>query len=249
MRKVHDSILAPSVVDARVIPNGVDLSLFRRGDRSTARSALNIPRTSWVLLFVANGPRRNIWKDYETMKLAVNLVADTAQTQHILFIGLGEEGPSERFGNVELRFVPYQQDVRQLVPYYQAADLYLHAARADTFPTTVLESLACGTPVVATAVGGIPEQVKGLSMKALNPEDELNRYDPDQATGALTATGDAAAMARWIQILLTDDPLRHRLGDNSAADPSARFDLTRQIDRYLEWYERILRVPRQRVAS
>jgi len=38
--------------------------------------------------------------------------------------------------------------------YYHAADIYIHATHIDTFPTTILESLACGKPVVATAVGG-----------------------------------------------------------------------------------------------
>ena len=51
-----------------------------------------------------------------------------------------------------------------VAPYYQAADVYLHAAKADNFPRAVLEALCCGTPVVATAVGGIPEQVKGLKI-------------------------------------------------------------------------------------
>jgi glycosyltransferase involved in cell wall biosynthesis len=80
----------------------------------------------------------------------------------LVFVALGEDAPAERIGAAEIRFVPYQKDPAVVARYYQAADIYIHSARADTFPNTVLEALACGTPVVATAVGGIPEQVKSL---------------------------------------------------------------------------------------
>jgi len=55
---------------------------------------------------------------------------------------------------VHIQFVPHTLDQRRVADYYRAADLYLHAARAETFPNTILEAMACGTPVIATAVGG-----------------------------------------------------------------------------------------------
>ena len=100
---------------------------------------------------------------------------------------LGEASPPERIGDVEIRFVPYLKDPRKVARYYQAADLYLHPARADTFPTTILEALACGIPVVATAVGGIPEQVM------------------EGQTGFLVPVGDARALARRVIDLLGDE--------------------------------------------
>ena len=67
-----------------------------------------------------------------------------------------------------------------------AADLYLHATKADSFPNAVLESLACATPVVATAVGGVPEQIK------------------DGQTGFLVPPNAPGALTRAIQTLLDD---------------------------------------------
>ena len=46
-----------------------------------------------------------------------------------------------------------------LTEYYQSAVVYLHAAKVDSFPATDIESFACGAPVVATAVGGLLEQI------------------------------------------------------------------------------------------
>src|SRR5207302_2872341 len=74
---------------------------------------------------------------------------------------------------------------------HDALPIYLHAARADTFPNTVLEALACATPVVATAVGGIPEQVKGLEVaEGQSQTAKLNRYSRSEATGILVPAGD-----------------------------------------------------------
>jgi glycosyltransferase involved in cell wall biosynthesis len=251
MRKVEQSMLAPAVIDAQVIPNGVDLSVFRPYDRRQARMALSLPPdpNTKILLFSANGIRRNRWKDYQTMQAAVALIAERLEGQEVLFITLGEDAPAERVGRAEVRFVPYQKDPGTVARYYQAADVYVHAARAESWGLTITEALACGTPVVATALGGIIEQVKGLEISAREfCGSELNRYRLDDATGILVATGDARGMAFGAERLLRDTPLRLRLGENARRDAVRRFDMQRHADDFLEWYQEILKawVARQR---
>ena len=238
MQKVEESILAPAIVEARVIPNGVDLSVFCPAEKSDAREALGIPLGAKVLLFTANGIRRNIWKDYETMRGAVSRVAETTEGEKILFLALGENAPSELIGRATIQFVPYQKDQKVVSRYYQAADVYIHAARADTFPNTVLEALACGTPVVATAVGGIPEQIRAMEWEA-HPCG-FPSYRSKEATGLLTPPKHPEAMAKALWILLRDRELRAQLGENAARDAKGRFDLNMQVDAYLEWFEEIL---------
>ncbi len=246
MRKVEESILAPAVVEARVIPNGLDLSTFHPAEKWKARSALGLPQDTHVLLFTANGVRRNRWKDYQTMRTAIALLAQGVRQRDLLFLALGEDAPAERIGRAEVRFVPYENNAEAVARYYQAADLYLHAARADTFPNTVLEALACGTPVVATAVGGIPEQVKGFkSLVAGAQPIKLNRFDINEASGTLVPVGDADALAGAIELLMADEALRRRIGENAARDARKRFDLRRQVDQYLEWYGKILSSDKQ----
>jgi glycosyltransferase involved in cell wall biosynthesis len=138
-----------------------------------------------------------------------------------------------------VRFVPFQRDFHVVAQYYQAADLYLHAAHADTFPNTVLEALACGTPVVATAVGGIPEQVKGLDA-AGGPLAALNCRSVGEATGILVPARDAQGMAHGCLRLLDDPALHRRLSTNAVHEVRQRFDLQRQVDQYLEWYHHVL---------
>ena len=240
MAKVSRSMLAPAIVESRVIPNGVDLEIYHPADKQAARKALGIPCDAKVLLFTANGIRQNIWKDYQLLRKTLAALAGLFQEQ-ILFLALGETAPSEDFGTAKLQFIPYQENTRKVAEYYQAADVYVHAAKVDTFPNTVLEALACGTPVVATAVGGIPEQINGYRL----PEErgvaaELNIFGANEATGILTPPGDAGAMSRAISRLLTDVNLRWRLGANAGKDAAARFDLRRQAQDYLDWLAEIL---------
>lgn len=219
MARVQDSMLAPGVVAGRVIPNGVDLSLFKPGDRAAVRRELGIHLDAEVLLFTANGIRQNTWKDYRTLRKAV---ARLAEKRPVLFLALGESAPSERIGLGEIRFVPFEADARAVARYYQAADIYVHAAAADTFPTTVLEALACGIPVVATAVGGIPEQVR------------------DGESGFLVPQGDAEAIASALERLLGDLEVRSRMGEAASVDARERFDAENQVTQYLDWYREVL---------
>jgi len=222
MKKVENSILAPAIIEKRVIPNGVDLRTFRPADQQTVRQELGLPIGTPILMFAAYGVRHNRWKDFETLHQAVIRVAKRMAGQPLLFLAIGQESPSEQIGNAEIRFLPYEPDPVKMAKYYQAADLYIHAARADTFPTTVLEALACGRPVVASAVGGIPEQV-----------------DEGQ-TGFLIEAGDQQSMATRVEQLLRDTPRRTAMGRRAAEVARLRFDLESQVSAYLDWYESIL---------
>jgi glycosyltransferase involved in cell wall biosynthesis len=232
--RVEQSVLASGAKEIRTIPNGVDLETFRPTDMGEARRSVGLPADAHVLLFSAFGVRANIWKDYETMRQAAARVASRVGDKPLVFVALGEKGPPERFGRAEIRFVRFVRDEKAVAAYYQASDLYVHGARIDTFPNAVLEALACGTPVVASAVGGIPEQVVSLDATQDAP---LNK---NEATGVLVPPQDADAMAAAIERLLTNDPLRARLGQNAAADARARFDLNRQVDDFLCWYAELV---------
>lgn len=105
-------------------------------------------------------------------------------------------------------------------------DLYIHPTQIDTFPNTVLEALACGTPVVASAVGGITEQIM------------------EGRTGFLVPVGDARTMAERVLELLEDEELRLRMGREAAEDAARRFGLERMASEYLAFYREHLDIIR-----
>jgi glycosyltransferase involved in cell wall biosynthesis len=101
-----------------------------------------------------------------------------------------------------------------------------------------LEALACGTPVIATAVGGIPEQVKSLGNSDIAMSN-WQSFGVDEATGVLVKPADAGAMAGAIERLLKNGNLRCRLAENAANDARQRFDQKREVMEYLDWYQEI----------
>jgi glycosyltransferase involved in cell wall biosynthesis len=236
--RARESILAGGAVDFRLIRNGVDLSVFKPASQMAARAMLRLPREPLVLLFAANALNKNPFKDYGTIEAAVERLAAEPRDRPLLLIALGGTGPTRRFPNAEMRQVPYETVPERVAAYYQAADVYLHAANADTFPTTILEAMATGISVVATAVGGIPEQVHSLDGVAGAWAGEST--DLSTATGVLVAPHDSAGMAAATSTLLADRTLRERLGANATAEAAANYDIERQIDETIKWYGEII---------
>lgn len=146
--------------------NGVDLDKFRPVERTAARKAAGFVRQT----LLAVGNLVDV-KDHELMIRALPLVPAT----DLVIVG---EGPLRdrllavaREMNVadRVRILPnVRQD--QLVTYYAAADLSVLTSRHEGMPNVVLESLACGTPVVATPVEGVPELVNSDAAGLMVPE-------------------------------------------------------------------------------
>jgi len=227
MDRAKQSLMAPAMVDSRVIYNGVDRDIFKPGDGQAARRELGLPATAPILLFAANGVRNNCFKDFRTMRAALGRVAEQWQGEPIVFVALGEDSPEETIGRAVIRFIPFQRDPKIVARYHQAADVYLHAARADSLPIAVLEAFACERPVIASNVGGIPEQIE------------------EGATGHLVAAGDAETFAARVLALLSDRQRRSIMGQRGALVVADKFDVKLQIQAYQSWYEEILANPRQ----
>ena len=222
--RVQDSMLAEHLLGARVIANGVDLSAFAPRPAGAAKAALGLPADQPVVLGVGTGLRANPYKDYPTLEAALQALGSDPAVPPTQVVLLGDEHPELRFGAVTVRFVAGVSGDAATSRYYDAADVLVHPARSDTFPTTVLEALASGVPVVASAVGGIPEQV-GTGAGA---------------GGQLVPPGDPAALARHLADLLGDQVRRGALGAQARVRAEERFDVRRQHAAYLAWAAEIV---------
>jgi len=221
MEKVKRSMLASAALEMRVIPNGVDVSVFKPADLCSARADLRLPMAAAVVLFVAQRACNNPFKDYAGLRTALDHLSKTRPEAPLICLAIGDDAAAERIGSMEIRHVPYISDPKTLARYYQAADVYIHAAKADTFPNTVLEAQACGVPVVATRIGGIPEQID------------------DHETGFLVSPGDAVAMANSVEKILVDKARRSQMSTQAAERARRLFSLDRQVAEYIRWYREI----------
>ncbi len=212
---VSDSMLRG--VEYKVIPNSVDQKLFTPGNQAEARSALHLPADLKTVLLSAH----NSFKDYDMMEASLKQV-NLNDGKEIMIICLGKTGESKSLRNGRVVYPGFIRKREQIVQYYRAADIFLHAAKDEAFGKTIIEAMACGVPVVATNTGGIREIIE------------------DGKTGFLVPHGDTRGMSEAIEYLLTETDHCYRMGKSGVEDVSRRFGLDRQVDAFLAWYKEIL---------
>jgi D-inositol-3-phosphate glycosyltransferase len=183
------------------IPCGVDTDLFTPGDRAEARQRLGLDDRP-VLLWVG---RMAPIKGLDTLLDTVARLREGGQDMRLLVVGGDADEPTSghetslrhriaRLGLVDsVRFVgPQPQSV--LPRYYAAADLTVLPSYYESFGMVALEAMACGSPVIASRVGGLITTIR------------------DGVTGFLVRDGDVGALAERIESLVADPELRWRLG-------------------------------------
>ena len=115
--------------------------------------------------------------------------------------------------------MPYGGSV---TPYLKAFDVFVLSSAWEALPLSVLEAMSCGLPVVATAVGGVPDAVE------------------DGVTGRLVPHGDEEALASAIGELLGDAERQRELGAAGRQEFERRFRVELMLDRTEELYRELL---------
>ena len=211
--KVADLGVSPSRIHA--IANGVDCSLFVPGDQARAKSALGLADDGPLLAAVG---RLEPVKGYDRLLQALRdlpgtrllLAGDGSQRTKLMRLA-ASLGIRDRLHF--LGAVPHAK----LATVFQAADLLVLSSHSEGWPTVIHEAMACGKPVVAPAVGGIPEALA------------------DMALGVVIPTGEPRNLVRGIRQAL-DTPWQPDILRTAAM----RHDWRCVSDRYCEIYARVL---------
>lgn len=143
-----------------VIPNPVDLGNFAPRTKSEARMRLGLPNQAPLLLFVAancDDPRKGL-DDFCAVASQLDV--------HGIVVGRSSRRPTGQIDFVGL--VPSQT---KLADFYCAADALVVPSSSDNYPNTTIEAQACGTPVFAYRIGGLPEQVPPFWSGVAEPHD------------------------------------------------------------------------------
>jgi D-inositol-3-phosphate glycosyltransferase len=169
-----------------VVPPGVDLDRFAPGSRAAARRAVGVPADAVVLLFV--GRIQPLKAPDVVLHAAASMLADDPALRARLRVhvvgapsGSGLDAPEQLqklaadLGIADVvQFFPPQPPER-LADHYRAADVTVVPSHNESFGLVALEAQACGTPVVAAAVGGLPTAVRngvsGVLVDGHDPQD------------------------------------------------------------------------------
>lgn len=143
-----------SLFNIKVINNGIERNIFYKRDYNKIYNDFPILKGKKVVLFVGedlNDPRKGIKYILET----INYFKDN---NNIMFVGIGKK--VKNFKSSNLIQIGYLDNKEKLAQFYSLADVFVTTTLDDNYPTTILESLSCETPVVAFDVGGISEILK-----------------------------------------------------------------------------------------
>lgn len=141
-----------------IIPNGINLQLFCPADKQKSGNTnhSHTLATPKIILGVAN-----VWSKSKGLKYFLQLSDMLDQTYHIVLIGLTSKQQSQIQAKYNGRITALTRTFNQqeLVSWYQNAFVFVNTTLEDNFPTTNLEALACGTPVITFKSGGSPESI------------------------------------------------------------------------------------------
>jgi D-inositol-3-phosphate glycosyltransferase len=211
-----------------VVNPGVNLSVFRPGSQRLARKRLGLPRDGIVLVFA--GRVQPLKAPDVVLHAAARLIADDpalASRLTIAFVGgpsgTGRADPdsltelARRLGLADLVRLEPPCPQPELAEWYRAASIVMVPSYSESFGLVAVEAQACGTPVVAAAVGGLRTAVRhGVS-------------------GILVDSHDPARYARAVRELITAPPALARLS-RGARQHASKFGWTATADRLLDLY-------------
>jgi len=200
-----------------VIPNGIDSEKFFPRNKTFSKEVLGIPPKNKMVLFVADSTLRKR-KGFDLLLGALHRMPNM---KDLTLLAAGAF-PRNFTSDLDCRFLGEQKDDRFLSIIYSAADVFVISSRQDNLPNTVLEAMACGTPVVGFAVGGIPDMIR------------------QGQTGWLAAPESMESLSDAICRGLTNSEEREMFGRNARKLIEAEYSLDLQVKRYLDLYERLL---------
>ncbi len=199
----------------KYIPNGIDLTDFRPIDKKAARQALGLPPEKRALLFHDPGVGGER-KGRPMLREIVDRVLTTRPDTSVLIFG---RGAAEWAGSKPNVFTMGEVlDLDRLRTVYSAADLFVFPTLAENLPNVALESMACGTPVVAFPVGGMPDIV-------------IPRH-----SGELVSIKTAEAVATAVETLLPEDERLADMAINARKLMENEFSREKELAAFLALY-------------
>jgi glycosyltransferase involved in cell wall biosynthesis len=203
---------------ARVIPHGIDLPQIERiiADRG--------PRSDGVVRAICVASHRDV-KNYPNLLEAVRQAHEAVPSLRLLAVGDGPSRPyhEQLAGELGLaEVVEFRAATTEVLSLMAASDVLVVASDFEGQPIVVSEAMALGVPVVATAVGRVPELVSPASGRVVPPRDP-------------------AALAAALVQVASDEELRARLGAAASAAASS-WSLDDVVDAHLELYQRLVTV-------
>ncbi len=144
-----------------VIPNPIDTNVYKSIDKVLTRKKFNLPQHKYLILFGTmslKDKRKGYFYLKESLKILYEEFPDLRSKVEVVVFGAFEKGQTIDLP-FKTNFLGRLSGAEKLVDCYNSADVFVAPSTEDNLPNTVMESLACGVPVVAFNIGGMPDMI------------------------------------------------------------------------------------------
>jgi glycosyltransferase involved in cell wall biosynthesis len=141
------------------LPNPIDTNLFKPFEKEKARELWSLPKDKKLVLFGVMGATSNLRKGFKELSEALHKL--TCKDVEFVVFGSSEPQVSQNFG-FKTHYLGHLHDDVSLVTLYSAVDVMIVPSLQENLSNAIMESLACGTPVVAFDVGGNSDMIEHL---------------------------------------------------------------------------------------
>ena len=201
------------------LPNPIDAHTFRPFDKQIARDLLDLPRDKKLVLFGADGAMRDPRKGFAELFTAMHLIKSADVNLVVFGSGLHINSTDFGFPAHYLGHMPGDLSLRVL---YSVADVMVVPSIQENLSNVIMESLACGTPVVAFDIGGNGDMID------------------HQQNGFLATPYDSTSLAEGIDWIL-NYPTPQDLSLNARRKVMETFEATMVAGQYVELYKEVLK--------
>jgi len=206
-----------------VIGNGIDTNFFRPKNIKELRLKYDIPMDKKIILFSGYKGVEDPRKGFNHLLNALKLKEKTNNINDIELVIIGSNKSDELEAlKIKSHFMGMINDSEVMRDLYALADLFILPSKEDNLPNTVLESMSCGTPVVAFKIGGVPDMVDHLK------------------NGYLAEPFDDEVLSEGINWCLDSDGKLEKLSNNAREKIISDFEVTKQSEKYASLYKEIL---------
>ena len=144
-----------------VIPNGVDIEIYKPLDQGFCREALSLPKDKKIILFGAMYSTINKNKGFDYLVSALRRIAKTTYKNDVIAVVLGAPAPEMGLDlGLDVRFLGHLHDDTSMAIAYSAANVFVAPSIQENLSNMVLEAMACGVPCVAFDIGGMPDMIE-----------------------------------------------------------------------------------------
>lgn len=144
-----------------VIPNGINLQLFKPIDKTISRNILGLPDEKKLILFGAMNSTSDHRKGYHLLLESLKGLSKIENKENIELVVFGASEPKNipDYG-IKVRYVGKLHDEYTMSLLYSSVDVFVAPSLQDNLPNTVIEAMACGVPCVAFDIGGMPDMIE-----------------------------------------------------------------------------------------